>query len=153
MAHTAEVRTVEKQLVEVDRQSTDLKMQLIEAELEKVSFQQEHDVTVSELKEKLDQHYVLLCEERQHCGTTVQQLQFVIEEVCCIHTYNIYTPTYLRTLNIYTHELIYIHTYIFIHTYYRTVLVYLSGKGSLTGHDLHDALIIASLLSIQYNLI
>ena len=72
---------MEGRIVELDEQVTDLKLQIIEADLEKASKQQEHDKKCRELQEMLTKKEEQYCEAHTQWSNRLKLMRSDIEEV------------------------------------------------------------------------
>lgn len=84
--HITRLSELERHITELDRLKSNLKMQIVELELEKASFQHEQDMKVGELEEKLSRQVELASASDTKWKDQIKRLEAEIEEVRIILT-------------------------------------------------------------------
>lgn len=79
--HASVVATLERQISQLDQRGADLKMQIVEFELEKVASHQEHDIQTKKLQTKLLQLENSINADSANWSDQVKKLEAEIEEV------------------------------------------------------------------------
>ena len=79
--HLVRVSVLEKQVSELDRVGTDLKLKVVELELEKAACQQDNDMERKELQRKVLEQQALSLANESRWGEQVKNLQADIEDV------------------------------------------------------------------------
>ena len=79
--HSTIISELERRISELDHLKANLKMQIVELELEKASFQHEHDMKVGELLDKLSKQEELASASDTKLKDQIKRLEAEIEEV------------------------------------------------------------------------